>query len=70
MKNDTIEQEGVVLEALPNANFKVKLDSGITALAHISGKIRLNRIMIMTGDRVLVQLSPYDLQKGRITRRL
>lgn len=70
MDNETIEQEGIVLEALPNANFRVKLDSGITVMAHISGKIRLNRIMIMSGDRVLVQLSPYDLQKGRITRRL
>lgn len=61
---------GIVSEALPNANFRVELDNGQVVLAHISGKIRLNYIKILAGDKVQLELSPYDLTKGRITRRL
>ncbi|MBI4758603.1 MAG: translation initiation factor IF-1 [Chloroflexi bacterium] len=68
-KKDAIEVEGTVTEALPNAMFKVSLASGHTVLAHISGKIRLNFIRILPGDRVLVELSPYDLKRGRIVYR-
>ena len=69
-KEEKIESEGVVTEALPNAMFKVKLDdSGVEILAHISGKIRMNFIHILTGDRVHVEMSPYDLTRGRITFR-
>lgn len=68
-KRDTIEVEGVVKEALPNAMFKVELANGHQVLAHVSGKIRLHFIKILTGDRVLVELSPYDLTRGRITYR-
>lgn len=70
VKKDVIELEGVVNEALPNALFRVKLDSGQVILAHISGKIRLHYIRVLPGDRVKVELSPYDLTKGRITFRL
>jgi translation initiation factor IF-1 len=69
-KKDVIEVEGKVLEPLPNAMFRVELDSGHTVLAHISGKLRLNFIRILPGDRVRVELSPYDLSRGRITYRL
>lgn len=69
-KEDVIEVEGTVEESLPNANFKVDLDSGQAILAHLSGKMRLNFIKILPGDRVLVEMSVYDLSKGRITRRL
>ena len=69
-KSDSIEVEGVVVEALPNAMFKVKLENGHIVLAHISGKIRRNYIKILPGDRVKVELTPYDLTKGRITYRL
>ncbi|MCL4459385.1 MAG: translation initiation factor IF-1 [Chloroflexi bacterium] len=69
-KKDAIEVEGKVLEALPNAMFRVELASGHRVLAHISGKLRLNFIKIVAGDRVLVELSPYDLTRGRITYRL
>ena len=68
-KADVIEIEGVVVEKLPNAMFKVKLDNDYEVLAHISGKIRMNFIRILPGDRVKVELSPYDLSRGRITWR-
>ena len=68
-KEDTIEVEGTVVEALPNTNFKVELENGHQILAHISGKLRMNYIKILPGDKVKVELSPYDLTKGRITWR-
>lgn len=68
-KKEAIEVEGTVREPLPNAMFKVDLPNGHEVLAHISGKIRLNYIKILPGDRVLVELSPYDLKRGRITYR-
>ena len=69
MKEDVIEVEGVVVEALPNTNFKVELENGHQVLAHISGKLRMNYIKILPGDKVKVELSPYDLTRGRITWR-
>lgn len=68
-KEDVIEVEGTVIEALPNTNFKVELENGYVVLAHISGKLRMNYIKILPGDKVKVELSPYDLTKGRITWR-
>jgi translation initiation factor IF-1 len=68
-KEDNIEMEGVVVETLPNTTFRVKLDNGHIVLAHISGRMRKNYIRILTGDRVTVQITPYDLSKGRITYR-
>ncbi|MDO4539914.1 MAG: translation initiation factor IF-1 [Syntrophomonadaceae bacterium] len=68
-KDDVIEVEGIVLEPLPNAMFKVELENGHKVLAHISGKMRMNFIRILPGDRVMVELSPYDLNRGRITYR-
>ena len=68
-KEDVIEIEGTVVEALPNTNFKVELENGHQILAHISGKLRMNYIKILPGDKVKVELSPYDLSKGRITWR-
>ncbi len=68
-KEDTIEVSGVVLESLPNAMFRVELENKHQVLAHVSGKMRKNFIRILTGDRVLVELSPYDLTRGRITYR-
>ena len=68
-KSEAIEVEGVVLEKLPNAMFKVEIEGGHVILAHISGKLRMNYIKILPGDRVTVELSPYDLTKGRITYR-
>ena len=68
-KEDLIEVDGVVVEALPNAMFHVELDNGHKAMAHISGKIRMNFIQILPGDKVKVELSPYDLTRGRITYR-
>ena len=68
-KEDVIEVEGTVVEALPNTNFKVELENGHQILAHISGKLRINYIKILPGDKVKVELSPYDLTKGRITWR-
>ena len=65
-KEDMIEVEGVVVEAMPNANFMVELDGGHKIHAHISGKLRMNYIKILPGDRVTVEMSPYDLTKGRI----
>jgi translation initiation factor IF-1 len=69
-KKEAIEVEGVVVEALPNATFRVELANGHRVLAHISGKIRVHYIRVLPGDRVLVELSPYDLSRGRITYRL
>ena len=68
-KEDLIEVEGVINEALPNAMFRVELENGHKVLAHISGKIRMHFIRILPGDRVKVELSPYDLTRGRITYR-
>ena len=68
-KQDVIEVMGTVLEALPNATFVVRLENGFEVLAHISGKIRMNFIRILPGDKVRVELSPYDLSRGRITWR-
>lgn len=68
-KQDVIEVEGTVVEALPNAMFQVKLENGHIILAHISGKIRMNFIKILPGDKVTVELTPYDLKRGRITYR-
>ena len=65
-KQDVIEVEGKVLEALPNAMFQVELENGHKVLAHISGKLRMNYIKILPGDKVTIELSPYDLTKGRI----
>ncbi|MBC7346155.1 MAG: translation initiation factor IF-1 [Clostridia bacterium] len=68
-KKDVIELQGTVVEALPNGMFRVELDNGHRVLAHVSGKIRMNFIRILPGDRVTVELSPYDLTRGRITYR-
>ena len=68
-KEDMIELEGVVVEAMPNAMFKVEIQGGHQILAHISGKLRMNFIRILSGDKVTVEMSPYDLSKGRITWR-
>ena len=65
-KEDVIEVEGIVVDALPNATFQVELENGHQILAHISGKLRMNFIRILPGDKVLVEMSPYDLTKGRI----
>ncbi len=69
-EKNVIELQGEVLESLPNAMFRVKLQTGQIILAHISGKLRLHYIKILEGDRVLLEMSPYDLTQGRITRRL
>ena len=69
-KKDTIEVEGIVVEPLPNGMFRVELANGHRILAHISGKIRMHYIKVLRGDKVLVELSPYDLNRGRITYRL
>ena len=68
-KQSAIEQEGVIVETLPNAMFKVELENGHVIIAHISGKMRMNYIKILPGDRVKVEMSPYDLSKGRIACR-
>ena len=68
-KEEVIEEEGTVVETLPNTNFKVELENGHQILAHISGKLRMNYIKILPGDKVKVELSPYDLTRGRITWR-
>jgi len=68
-KEDAIQIEGEVVETLPNTTFRVKLDNGHVVIAHISGRMRKNYIRILTGDKVTVQLTPYDLTKGRITFR-
>ena len=69
-KEESIEVEGTILEPLPNAMFRVELENGHKVLAHISGKMRMHFIRILSGDKVKVQLSPYDLTRGRITYRL
>jgi translation initiation factor IF-1 len=69
MAKDVIEMEGTVIEVLPNTRFKVELDNGHVILAHISGKMRRHYIRILTGDHVEVEMTPYDLTKGRITHR-
>ena len=69
-KEDVIEVEGVVTDALPNAMFKVELENGHEVLAHVSGKLRMNYIRIVPGDKVKLEMSPYDLSKGRITWRV
>ena len=68
-KQSAIEQEGVIVETLPNAMFKVELENGHVIIAHISGKMRMNYIKILPGDRVKVEMAPYDLTKGRISFR-
>jgi translation initiation factor IF-1 len=68
-KQDSIKVDGTITETLPNASFRVKLDNGHEILAHISGKMRMNFIKILVGDKVTIELSPYDLTKGRITYR-
>lgn len=68
-KQEAIKVDGVVTETLPNANFRVKMDNGHEILAHISGKMRMHFIKILVGDKVAIELSPYDLNKGRITYR-
>ena len=68
-KEDVIEVEGTVVESLPNTQFKVELENGHQVLAHISGKLRMNYIKILPGDKVRLELSPYDLNRGRITYR-
>jgi translation initiation factor IF-1 len=67
---DFIELKGEVLELMPSANFKIKLENGHEILGHLSGKMRMNKIRLLPGDKVKVQMSPYDLSKGRITFRL
>ncbi|MCX8011413.1 MAG: translation initiation factor IF-1 [Ignavibacteria bacterium] len=68
-KQDLIKVDGVIIETLPNASFKVRLDNGHEILAHISGKMRMNFIKILVGDKVALEISPYDLSKGRIIYR-
>ena len=68
-KDDVLEVEGTVIETLPNANFKVEIENGHQVLAHISGKLRMNYIKILPGDKVTMEMSPYDLTRGRITWR-
>ena len=68
-KQGPIKVDGIIIDTLPNATFKVKLDNGHEILAHISGKMRMHFIKILVGDRVTVEMSPYDLSKGRITYR-
>lgn len=69
-KEDAIKVEGKVVDVLPNATFRVEINNGVKILGHISGKMRQNQIRILEGDNVEIELSPYDLTKGRITRRL
>jgi translation initiation factor IF-1 len=69
-KEELIETEGVIIETLPNAMFRVKLENGHVVLAHVSGKMRMNFIRILPGDKVKLELSPYDLNRGRITFRV
>ena len=69
-EKEIIKMEGVIVETLPSTTFKVRLDNGHEVLAHISGRMRVNYIRLIPGDRVIVEMSPYDLTKGRITQRL
>jgi translation initiation factor IF-1 len=68
-KKETLELEGKVIENLPNAVFRVQLDSGQTVLGHLSGKMRVNLIRVLPGDKVIIEMTPYDLTRGRIVRR-
>ena len=68
-KDDVIQMQGEILENLPNATFRVKLENGHEIIAHTAGKMRKNRIRVLAGDKVLVEMSPYDLTKGRVTYR-
>lgn len=70
IQKNTIELEGIVIETLPNAVFRVQINSGQVILAHIAGKLRVNRIRILPGDKVIVEVTPYDLTRGRVIRRL
>jgi translation initiation factor IF-1 len=70
MSKELIKLEGIVLETLPSTTFKVRLDNGHEVLAHISGRMRVNYIRLLPGDKVLLEMSPYDLTRGRITQRL
>ncbi|MGE5297930.1 MAG: translation initiation factor IF-1 [Acidobacteriaceae bacterium] len=69
-QKNIIELEGTVIETLPNAVFRVQIDSGQIILAHIAGKLRVNKIRVLPGDKVIVEVTPYDLTKGRVIRRL
>lgn len=69
-EKEIIKAEGIVVETLPNANFKVKLDEGHEILAHVSGRMRMYLIKVLPGDRVMVEMTPYDLSKGRIIKRI
>jgi len=69
-QKNTIELEGVVIETLPSAVFRVQIESGQTILAHLAGKMRVNKIRILPGDKVIVEVTPYDLTRGRVIRRL
>ena len=69
-QKNTIELEGVVVETLPNAVFRVEIEGGQTVLAHIAGKLRVNKIRVLPGDKVIVEMTPYDLTRGRVIRRL
>ena len=69
-KQDAIEMEGVITESLSNSNFKVELENGHEIIGHLSGKMRMNYIKVLPGDKVKIEMSPYDLSKGRISRRL
>jgi translation initiation factor IF-1 len=69
-QKNTIELEGVVIETLPSAVFRVQIESGQVILAHLSGKMRVNRIRILPGDKVIIEVTPYDLTRGRVVRRL
>lgn len=69
-QKNTIELEGIVVETLPNAVFRVQIESGQIILAHIAGKLRVNKIRILPGDKVIVEVTPYDLTRGRVIRRL
>lgn len=68
-KNEDLRKEGIVIEALPSTTFKVRLDDGAEILAHLSGRLRLNFIRVLAGDRVVVEMSPYDSKRGRIVLR-
>lgn len=69
-KQDALEMQGVIVESLSNSNFRVELDNGHEIIAHLSGKMRMNYIKVLPGDKVKIEMSPYDLSKGRISRRL
>ena len=68
-KGDTLQMNGTVSEALPNASFKVELENGMEIICHLSGKMRMNYIKVIPGDKVAIEMSPYDLTKGRINKR-